>query len=384
MFIKAQDESKQEYYSKMLEIVGSLSRLFSESEEPYLQYRIAENLFCKSFGADNLSRSDTSADASLNGVGIGLKTFLQGAGKKMEKVAEFNSDSTAFKKLPIDEQVREIARLRNERIETTKKIYGLTDIIYHCVTRTGGKMSVIETPMHLIDIDSIKILDAGEKSVSFKDKYEEYSFNLSKSTLFKRFIIENVLVEIPVTIINDPFQVLERLFTAPAKDQLTLKELIFTPVKTHEHVFLPLYSTRSKEDNKEVAPKSGLNQWNAGGRPRSLGEVYIPIPAWIHQRFPDFFPPKDQPFTLKLPDKKILNVKTCQDGGKALMSNPNEALGQWILRDVLSLKEGELLTYKKLEDIGLDAVVVYKIDDENYEIDFAKIGSYDSFEEEKA
>jgi hypothetical protein len=77
-------------------------------------------------------------------------------------------------------------------------------------------------------------------------------------------------------------------------------------------------------------------------------------------------------------------VKVCQEGNKALMSNPNEALGQWILRDVLSLKEGELLTYKKLEDIGLDAVVVYKIDDENYEIDFAKIGSYDSFEEEKA
>ena len=384
MFINTQEETKKAYYSKMLERVGSLSRLFSESDVPYLHYRIAENLFCKSFGASNLSRSDTSADASLNGVGFGLKTFLQGSGKKMEKVAEFNSDSTVFKKLPIDEQVREIARLRNERIETTKKIYGLSEIIYHCVTRANKKMSVIETPMHPIDIASISILHAGEKSLSFKDVNEVYSFNFSKSTLFKRFVIENILVEIPVTIIGEPFQVLERLFTTGGEEQPGLKELIFAPLKRHEHVLLPLYSTRSNEDNKEVALKSGLNQWNAGGRPRSLGEVYIPIPAWIHKVFPDFFPPKDQPFNLRLPDKKILNVKVCQEGNKALMSNPNEALGQWILRDVLNLKEGELLTYKKLEDIGLDAVVVYKVDDENYEIDFAKIGSYDSFEEEKS
>jgi mRNA-degrading endonuclease YafQ of YafQ-DinJ toxin-antitoxin module len=64
------------------------------------------------------------------------------------------------------------------------------------------------------------------------------------------------------------------------------------------------------------------------------------------------------------------------------MTNPNEALGQWILRDILKLNEGELLTYQKLEDIGLDAVVIYKIDEYNFQIDFAKIGSYDSFAEE--
>ncbi len=378
MFIDNQEKLKTEYYQKMLQTIGSLSRLFSESNEPYLHYRIAENLFCKSFGADNLSRSDTSADASLNGVGIGLKTFLQGSGKKMEKVAEFNYDSSQFKNLPPDKQVLEIARLRNERIETTKKIYGLHDIIYHCVTRADGKMFVIETPMHLIDIDSIKIKDVTDKSISFTDKFEEYSFNISKSTLFKRFIIDGVLMEIPIEILDNPFEILEKLFS---KNEVEMEQLIFKPVnKLLEHVLLPLYSTRGGKEQKEVAEKSGLNQWNAGGRPRSLGEVYIPIPAWIHQKFPKFFPSKDKPFSLHLPDKRVLNAKLCQDGSKALMTNPNEALGQWILRDVLSLKEGELLTYKKLEDIGLDAVVVYKIDEENYQIDFSKIGSYDDFE----
>jgi len=93
MFIDKQDNKLKEHYSKMLEIIGSLSRLFSESDSPFIYYRAAENLFCKSFNADNHSRSDTSADATLGNIGFGIKTFLKGNGKKMEKVAEFNNDS---------------------------------------------------------------------------------------------------------------------------------------------------------------------------------------------------------------------------------------------------------------------------------------------------
>ena len=381
MFIESQEKTKKVYYEKMLVTVGSLSRLFSESSSPFLHYRIAENLFCKSFGAENLSRSDTSADASLNGVGFGLKTFLKGNGRKMEKVAEFNNDSPQFRSLTPEEQVKEIIRLRNERIETTMRIYGLTEIIYHCVARTKGKMVIIETPMHLIDGDSLKIKNKTSKSVSFQDKYEEYSFNYSKSTLFKKFLIENPLAEVSVSIFEDPFEILEQL---TGKRKKEAEELVFPTIKKElDHVFLPLYSTRSTGENKEVPEKSGLNQWNAGGRARSLGEVYIPIPAWIHQKFSGFFPERDTQFSLHLPDKKILTAKVCQDGSKALMTNPNEALGQWILRDILKLNEGELLTYKKLEDIGLDAVIIYKIDENNFQIDFAKVGSYDSFVEEE-
>ena len=36
----------------------------------------------------------------------------------------------------------------------------------------------------------------------------------------------------------------------------------------------------------------------------------------------------------------------------------------WLLRDVLDLHERELLTYEKLQTIGLDYVVVYKIDND--------------------
>lgn len=372
MFITVQDESKKEYYYKMLQAVGSLSRLFSDSPQPYLYYRVAENLFCKSFEAENLSRSDVSADAALNSIGIGLKTFLKGSGRKMEKVAEFNSDSPSFRILPPEQQITEIARLRNTRIETTKSIYGLDDMIYHSVVRENGKMGIIEESMNTIDLASINIISVNDKSLKFSDIHNEYSFNISKSTLMKRFVVNNILMEVPIEILNDPFVLLEDLLQHE-KDL----GLVFRPIsESEDHVFLPLYSIR---DGKEVPEKSGLNQWNAAGRIRNLNEVYMPVPAWIHQKFVSFFPDRNTEFNLQLPDKRILSAKICQEGGKALMTNPNDALGQWILRDVLKLEEGELLTYKKLQDIGLDAVVVYKINEGNYRIDFAKIGSYDKF-----
>jgi hypothetical protein len=97
----------------------------------------------------------------------------------------------------------------------------------------------------------------------------------------------------------------------------------------------------------------------------SVKYIYI-YPAWIHTQFKNFFPERDEAFTLELPNMNTLQAKICQDGNKALMSNPNKDLGQWLLRDVLKLAEGELLTYKKLEDIGLDSVVIYKSSHDQY------------------
>ena len=125
--------------------------------------------------------------------------------------------------------------------------------------------------------------------------------------------------------------------------------------------------------------KSGLNQWNAGGRVRKYGEVYIPIPAEIRKLKSGFFPERDKIFNLEIPSGEKLKAKICQDNGKALMTNPNIALANWLLKDVLQLKERELLTYKKLEIIGIDSVKIEKIDNENFKIYFSKIGSYEKF-----
>lgn len=379
-FLEHQSEEQKSLYSQLLNSVASFSRLFSESSEPYLAYRAAENIFCKAFDAENLSRSDASADAAKDGIGIGIKTFLKKNGASMEKVAEFNSDHALFRSLEPEEKIRKIAEMRNERLETTKRIFNLKELVYHCVVREAGKILVYETPMSPIDIDTIRDIQvsANGSTIRFFDANHEYNFNVSKSTLYRRFITENVEMTIPVRIIQDPYIEMGKLVAENG--------LIFADIKIQPHVFLPLYYI--KDGKKEVQEKSALNQWNAKPRfnrksnthsPRNPNEVYIPIPAWIHQKFPNFFPDRDAPFELTLPSRDVMSAKVCQDGSKALMSNPNSSLGQWLLRDVLNLEERELLTYDKLQEIGLDTVVVYKVDNEHFDIDFTRVGSYENF-----
>jgi len=180
------------------------------------------------------------------------------------------------------------------------------------------------------------------------------------------------LLDVPVRILTDPFTAIEKLISEAG--------LIFAPVKVHPHVFFPLYSMRG--GSKRVPEKSGLNQWNTASRPRDPNEIYIPIPAWVHRKFDGFFPPHDGAFELTLPDETTMSAKVCQDNSKALMSNPNSALGKWLLRDVLNLREKELLNYDKLQTIGLDTVMIYKIDNEHFDIDFTRVGSYEKFEVE--
>jgi len=369
IFFSKQQKQQQEEYEKFLRIAGCLSNLFSDSAVPYLYYRIAEKIFCKSFNAEDLSRSDVSADAKKDKTGIGLKTFLIGNSKTYQKVAEFNSDRSLYEKLDAEKLILKIAELRNARINFTEKVYGLENSIYHCVLRDKGKFLIFEEPMDKIEIGNIKNIKKNIGSISFQDGKSDYSFLVSKSTLTKRFITESVAYKFDVEILENPLAELEKL--------LNTKGLDFGgEIKIKQTIFLPLYGR-----NQTVFEKSGLNQWNADGRPRNLNEVYIPIPAEIHRNFPNFFPDRDNPFMLKLPDGHQMKSKVCQDNGKALMSYSNRELGQWILRDVLGLSEGELLTYKKLQTIGIDSVRIDKISEDQFEINFSATGSYEEFKE---
>jgi hypothetical protein len=228
--------------------------------------------------------------------------------------------------------------------------------------------------MDLVFSEKIEGIKTQGNAIRFSDTLNEYSFNIPKSTLYKRFYTKDVILQLPVKILEDPFDALEKFF---------LKEkhaISFAPIRQRPHVILPLYSMKRE---RVVPLKSGLNQWNASGRKRDSNEIYIPIPAWIHHSYPDFFPNREEAFTLILPNGKEMSAKVCQDSSKALMSNPNSALGQWLLRGVLNLKDGELLTYEKLEEIGLDSVVIYKTEEvAKYRIDFTRVGSYELFKKQ--
>lgn len=124
-----------------------------------------------------------------------------------------------------------------------------------------------------------------------------------------------------------------------------------------------------------------LSKWRADGRPRNSNEVYIPIPSWIHKTFPNFFPPRKVAFNLRLSNGQLVSAAVCQDNGKALMSNPNSDLGEWLLRGLMNLDEKTQVEYKYLDGLGVDSVVIDKIGDLNYEIDVVQTGSFDDFED---
>lgn len=367
------DIEKNGNYLKLLSAVSKLSGLFSESAIPFINYRVAENIFCRSFDAGNLSRSDTAFDANYNSIGVGLKTFTCNTNNSTEKVAEFNSLSRVLADFKGKELAIKLGEFRNDRINLANRLYNIESSLYHIVARKEKELLLYETDYNTIDIANIHSVKDNKTSLQFEDGNNFYSFNYSKSTLFRKFIIPQNAFRLPIDIIEDPYSLLLELFDE-SKDLKTATDKL---VKGKNYVILPLYGIHKKE--KFIFERSGLNQWNAGGRKRNVGEIYIPIPIEIHKRYSGFFPPRDEHFNLEIPTGEIFTAKVCQDNSKALMTDPNKAMSDWLLRTVLQLKEGELATMEKLDNLGFDSVIITKTDAQNFKIDIMKTDTYTEF-----
>lgn len=383
-FFANQSAESRERYVRYLVEVGGLSRLFSDSEVPYLYYRAHENAFCEAFGAQNLARGDISFDAKKSNIAIGLKTFLYGNGESFQKIAEFNSESKNLREMENVDLARYVADLRNARLIFAKNATGCDEMLYHLAVRGNGKISLAESQMDYINVAKIRIIDDKPNTLIFCDDLNNYSFSKSKSTLLEKFNVRNPVVSFDVNIMSNPFEFLDdklKQVTGVYKNRSPLFS-----ARASTQIVLPLYSSRTGR----VEERSGLNQWNAGGRKRDINEVYIPIPAEIREKVRDFFGEsarfddnksmKDsEKFEVLLPSGKTLICKIAQQGGKALMSERNADLGKWLLRDVLHLPEGKLVSRELLNLLGIDSVRLTKIDNGKFAMDFAKTDSYNDF-----
>lgn len=390
MFYELQPQNQKENYKKMLSILGGLTQLFSESTCPYLAYRAHENIFCKYFEAENLARLDCSADAKKQRVGIGLKTWM---GQDDQKVAEFGKLRETFADLHGLELVKKIAEYRNERIRITKNLNGIDEIIYHIIKRVPGAMQILECAFDYIDIDNISLISnrGNVNNTYFTDGRHTYHFSVSKNTLYMIFEDMSLLDSFEVDIMDDPYSFLMKTMSDNNRQETdadTMEIIRQTPQVNYPRICLRLYSSRA-DGRKFVAEKSGLNQWNGARlvrrtgeyKPRDPNELYISYPAEDRERTKGFFPERDTVFNLRLPDGTIIPAKVCQDSGKAIMSNPNKLLGEWLLRKVFELPEGTLVTYSMLQRFGIDSVIFTKYGELDYAIDFAEIGSYEEFYE---
>ncbi len=388
MFYENQPQENQERYKRLLAAVGSLSNLFSASDKPMLYYRGHENIFCKAFEAENLSREDCSADAKKDKIGIGLKTWVD---QNDQKVAEFGKLKKEYADLTGIELVKRIAEYRNLRISTTMNLHDIKQMIYHVIRRIPNAMEICETAFDKIDIDNIVIDESrgNANNTYFSDGHHTYHFSTSKNTLYMLFDDMETLDTFDVNILDDPYTVLETLLFG----QSYISAIDSKPEVKKEQVCLRLYSTK-RNGEKFVADKSGLNQWNGvrtSNRTRKDGtvvhvekqrdenELYIPYPAEDRRRNRPFFPARDVPFKLRLPDGQVLSAKICQSDDKAIMSNPNNALGEWLLRKVLELPVGKQVTYKMLQEFDIDSVIFTKEAEGEYSIDFCHCGTYENF-----
>lgn len=392
-------------YSDLLKSVASLSRLYSDSDIPLIHSRFIEKLF-KEASIDevrDLSRQDISFDCIVNkNTGVGIKTFRGDTNTSTEKIAEFNNLSFSFEGLGTYELAETVSLARNNRIISDAKEVevDLNNSYYHCLIRRSGAAFIHEEPFELIDVSNLSLLpNTRSRNPFFTDGKSQYSFNRSKSTLLKKFELNKYfnsqLIDIPIIPENEIFDVLINFYQDLNTDLIKNEkqgslELLTTNTEKEDYVILPLYGQKK---HKFVEEKSGINAWNAGGRPRKFGESYIPIPSIVHKIKPNFFPPKDEKFKTKLPNNKIIDTKICQDGNKAFQSDPLTDLCSWLYQIIdLDIKKSnvrfqkkDIYTYKDLEMVGKDSVKIIKVNnkDFHYEMHTMPLDSFEKFKNGK-
>lgn len=158
-------------YFDMLKLMAQLSKLFSESKIPYLDYRLAENLFCKYYDAENDARSCTAYDARIAHIGIGIKTFILRKGAySIEKIAEFNKLKKTLTSLSGIDLAKQISIYRNGRIAFANNQYDVTETQYHIVGRIEGGLRLFNTPYEEINLDTIHLVKDDETACYFHDE----------------------------------------------------------------------------------------------------------------------------------------------------------------------------------------------------------------------
>ena len=399
----------KELYINLLKAVGSLSRLFSENERPFLHHRFVEKLFIKCSGAIDLARKDNSFDALLKSnisgnIGVGIKTFVANNVNvsKREKIAEFTRDAKngIFDNLGHEKKAEAVSELRNKRVISDANEYQikLEHSFYHCLVRIPNGAFIHQEEYPLIDTKNIAPIDSRGRMLGkfpsnpightyFSDGKSNYCFNRSKNVLYKDFdlstsndekIIQMSIYEGDIfKLVIDYFELAESKSQSPKPHQRA-----FEP---EDYVILPLYSV--KDSKKFIYERSGINQWNANGRVRSSDEAYIPVPKEVRTRHAGFFPDRDSPFEVELPGGERIIAKICQADGKALMSNPNTSLCRWIF-GLIDADENSRVSrfenrtpykYEDLLKIGKDSVRIQKIGPKFYKMSAAPVGSYEKF-----
>jgi hypothetical protein len=415
-------KEQRNQYIKFLQVYGALTNLFRQKKGdliPYLDSKFQETVFAKTFKGRNVDIGNTPHDVlSVFGnkrIGIGLKTWMNSkpSFQKVMQLKRYQHEINEFQN-DIEALTYKISEIKNEKMKSDYERLGLLEEnnIYHYITRDKGRFTVNECAYPLIDVSNLHNLNQTSKSLTWSDGHKDYKYTFGDSQIWQKFDSQKygtlILNKFDVKIIEDPFDFLMKAYL----------EFIDSSVKIEPEfieVYLPLYSYRSKE----VEEKSGLNAWRAASKnkgseiERPLNEIYIPVPKQFHVKYPSFFcqnilniieerktETDNRPevrFHLQLPNGKRIpalltgdNMKNFQSGSKTEKDSNGknfgqDAPGQWLLVDVLGLKERKKVTLDWLEMKGTDSIRLWrsKGDYSIINIDFAPVGSFEAFMNEE-
>ena len=154
-------------------------------------------------------------------------------------------------------------------------------------------------------------------------------------------------------------------------DDVSADETINLDTSGLENIEISLLSKRdSKYSKKGDVPSRGGINW--GQRPgRNPNQVYLQLPPNVYRS--DFFPPNPQHFTVVSDDAKVfICVRREKDEDGQTIHTPlnNAHFGEW-LRNRIGLNYGEFISKQALLDYGRTSITFYKIDNENYYMDFS-------------
>ncbi|WP_436860467.1 hypothetical protein [Mammaliicoccus lentus] len=420
-------KEQQQEYIKFLQVYGALSNLFRQKQGdaiPYLDSKFQETAYAKVFKAENVDIGNTPHDVlsifNNERIGIGLKTWMntKPSYQKVMQLKRFKSElDNVYRQFGSEALVYKVSKIKNDRMLQDYNRLGLKENknIYHYVTRDEGKFVLQESSYPLIDMNKITDIQNNETSLSWNDGLKQYKYTFGDSQIWQRFSHDKtdttILDEFTIDIIDDPFDFLISAYSSMINDFEKEKENITV-------AYLPMYSYLSKD----VKPKSGLNQWNASSKNKGSDhlrpekEIYIPIPMAFHKFSPNFFTEniieiinkrkkikeinktKSKKDKLELPEIRFIivlpngteipglltadSLKQFQSGGFLNNKEYGQSdLGNWLLVEVLKLKERQLVTKEWLNNKETDSVKLwyYNNDKKRIYIDFAPIGAFEKF-----
>lgn len=129
---------------------------------------------------------------------------------------------------------------------------------------------------------------------------------------------------------------------------------------------LPRVNLSLLAKNGETGTASGLNWGQRKGR--EPNQAYIPVSSKVKKT--GFFPPPDTVFTALTDDRKCLLLRIEQQGDKAIATPTNNSLLGEYIRNRIGLSNGQYVWRKDLERYGRTDVTFYKLDENQYFMDF--------------